>query len=238
MVAARLSLKTRLVLGGLLVVAFSVGAALLFTHLSFVLLGDLDYAGAMWASAIVPLLVAPPAYGWVAVLTYRLHQANATLDTLARHDALTGLFNRRAFVEAARARLAGGETAQLLVADIDHFKRINDSMGHAAGDLALAHAAAVLERAAPEGSIVARLGGEEFALLVPAAVDAAALVARIADALAHMPVPAATGLKRMTCSFGLAAAHSGEGLDSLMSRADTALYAAKDGGRDRMALAS
>ena len=70
------------------------------------------------------------------------------------------------------------------------------------------------------------------------AVDAAALVARIADALAHMPVPAATGLKRMTCSFGLAAAHSGEGLDSLMSRADTALYAAKDGGRDRMALAS
>ncbi|MBU0865852.1 MAG: GGDEF domain-containing protein, partial [Alphaproteobacteria bacterium] len=131
-------------------------------------------------------------------------------------DALTGLDNRRAFVEAARARLTTGEPLQLLVADIDHFKRINDSMGHAAGDLALVHAAGVLAKAAPAGSIVARIGGEEFALLVPAAA----------------------GLKRMTCSFGVAAAQPGEGLDSLLSRADAALYAAKDGGRDRMALAS
>ena len=186
----------------------------------------------------MPSLPLPAQPALKAKLTYRLHQANATLDTLARHDALTGLFNRRAFVEAARARLATREPLQLLVADIDHFKRINDSMGHAAGDLALVHAAGVLAKATPAGSIVARIGGEEFALLVPAATDPAALVARIAAELAHMPVPAAAGLKRMTCSFGVAAAQPGEGLDSLMSRADAALYAAKDGGRDRMALAS
>jgi diguanylate cyclase (GGDEF)-like protein len=228
----------RLFVGGVLVVGLSVTASMLFTHLSFVEFGDLEYRGAMWAAAIVPLLVAPTAYGWVALLSWRLHKANAALDALARRDALTGLDNRRAFVEAARARLAAGARVQLLIADIDHFKRINDSMGHAAGDLALVHAAAVLAKAAPEGSIVARIGGEEFALLVPAATDPAALVARIAAELAHMPVPAAAGLKRMTCSFGVAAAQPGEGLDSLLSRADAALYAAKDGGRDRMALAS
>ncbi|MBK6412622.1 GGDEF domain-containing protein [Sphingopyxis sp.] len=228
----------RLIVGGVLVVGVSVAASMLFTHLSFVEFGDLKYEGAMWAAAIVPLLVAPTAYGWVALLSWRLHKANAALDTLARRDALTGLHNRRAFVEAARARLAAGARVLLLIADIDHFKRINDSMGHAAGDLALVHAAGVLAKAAPAGSIVARIGGEEFALLVPAATDPAALVERIAAELAHMPVLAAPGLKRMTCSFGVAAAQSGEGLDSLLSRADAALYAAKDGGRDRMALAS
>ncbi|MBU0823795.1 MAG: GGDEF domain-containing protein [Alphaproteobacteria bacterium] len=238
MADSRKSAATRLILGGIVVVGLSVAASMLFTHLSFVSFGDLEYGGAMWAAAIVPLLVAPPAYGWIAWLSWRLHKANAALDTLARRDALTGLDNRRAFVEAARARLTTGEPLQLLVADIDHFKRINDSMGHAAGDLALVHAAGVLAKAAPAGSIVARIGGEEFALLVPAATDPAALVARIAAELAHMPVPAAAGLKRMTCSFGVAAAQPGEGLDSLLSRADAALYAAKDGGRDRMALAS
>ncbi|PKP86143.1 MAG: GGDEF domain-containing protein [Alphaproteobacteria bacterium HGW-Alphaproteobacteria-17] len=227
----------RLILGGVLVVGFSVAASMLFTHLSFVSFGDLEYGGAMWAAAIVPLLVAPTAYGWIAWLSWRLHKANAALAMLARCDALTGLANRRAFVEAARAQLAAGAPVQLLVADIDHFKRINDSMGHAAGDMALTHAAAVLARAAPDGGIVARIGGEEFALLVPAETDAAALVARIADELAHMPVPAAAGLQRMTCSFGVAVAQPGEALDSLLSRADAALYAAKDGGRDRMALA-
>lgn len=236
--ARRVKPALRLILGGLLVVGFSVTASMLFTHLSYTQFGDLNYADAMWASAIVPLLVAPPAYGWIAWLSWRLHRANAALETLARCDAMTGLANRRAFVEAARERLAAGAPVQLLVADIDHFKRINDSMGHAAGDLALTHAAAVLARAAPEGGLVARIGGEEFALLVPAETDAAALVARIADDLAHMPVPAVAGLQRMTCSFGVAVAQAGEGLDALLSRADAALYAAKDGGRDRMALAS
>ena len=236
--ACRFNPALRLILGGVLVVGFSVTASMLFTHLSYTQFGDLNYADAMWASAIVPLLVAPPAYGWIAWLSWRLHRANAALDKLARCDAMTGLANRRAFVEAARERLAAGAPVQLLVADIDHFKRINDSMGHAAGDLALTHAAAVLARAAPEAGLVARIGGEEFALLVPAETDAAALVARIADDLAHTPVPAAAGLQRMTCSFGVAVAQAGEGLDGLLSRADAALYAAKDGGRNRMALAS
>ena len=236
--ACRFNPALRLILGGVLVVGFSVTASMLFTHLSYAQFGDLNYADAMWASAIVPLLVAPPAYGWIAWLSWRLHRANAALDKLARCDAMTGLANRRAFVEAARERLAAGGPMQLLVADIDHFKRINDSMGHAAGDLALTHAAAVLARAAPEAGLVARIGGEEFALLVPAETDAAALVARIADDLAHTPVPAAAGLQRMTCSFGVAVAQAGEGLDGLLSRADAALYAAKDGGRNRMALAS
>ncbi|MFN7030142.1 MAG: GGDEF domain-containing protein [Sphingopyxis sp.] len=236
--ACRFNPALRLILGGVLVVGFSVTASMLFTHLSYTQFGDLNYADAMWASAIVPLLVAPPAYGWIAWLSWRLHRANAALDKLARCDAMTGLANRRAFVEAARERLAAGEPMQLLVADIDHFKRINDSMGHAAGDLALTHAAAVLARAAPEAGLVARIGGEEFALLVPAETDAAALVARIADDLAHTPVPAAAELQRMTCSFGVAVAQAGKGLDGLLSRADAALYAAKDGGRNRMALAS
>lgn len=234
----RRTVRLRLLLVGLVVVGGSVGSSMLFTHLSFQFGDGITYRDAMIAALVIPLLVSPTAYGWIAFLNYRLYHSNAALDRLARQDELTGLFNRRAFFDIAAARMAGEEGLQLLIADIDHFKRINDSMGHAAGDLALVHAAHVFRDClGPEGT-VARIGGEEFALLVPASVDVPALLECIADHMANMPVLAKSGMGRLTCSYGLAKVLPGEPLGEVLSRADKALYAAKDGGRDRLALAS
>lgn len=231
----------RLVLTGILVVGGSFLASTVATHLSFMINGTVSYDESMLVSGIIPLLVAPPAYCYVAWLSWKLQRANRQLDHLARRDALTGLFNRRAFAEQAQERLADGLSHMLVMADIDHFKRINDSMGHAAGDLALQHAAKLLDSMAPEGALVARLGGEEFGLLFAhSPADEAALMALV-DAmrarLEQVPFITAAGLTQMTASFGLALSRPGEPLDSLLCRADKALYEAKEGGRNRLAMA-
>lgn len=231
----------RLVVTGLLVVGGSVAASTAATHISFVLNGTVTYRDSMIVAFLIPLLVAPPAYVYVAWLSWKLHRANRALDQLARSDVLTGLLNRRAFVELAERRLSSGENHMLVMADIDHFKRINDSMGHAAGDMALQHAAKLLLGMAPENAIVARIGGEEFAILLPhaAAEDAAmlAMVEAMRERLEQVPFITAAGLTIMTASFGLARSRTDEPLDSLLCRADNALYEAKDNGRNRLAMA-
>lgn len=231
----------RLVLTGLLVVGGSVVASVTATHLSFMRNGTVSYSESMLVALLIPLLVAPPAYSYVAWLSWKLQRANHALDHLARRDVLTGLYNRRAFVEQAETLLADGHTHMLVMADIDHFKRINDSMGHAAGDLALQHAAKLLEGMAPAGAVVARLGGEEFGILLAASPDGDAQLLAMVDAmrerLEQVPFITAAGLTQMTASFGLARSRPDEPLDSLLCRADKALYEAKDGGRNRLAMA-
>lgn len=231
----------RLVLTGLLVVGGSVVASVTATHLSFMRNGTVSYSESMLVALLIPLLVAPPAYSFVAWLSWKLQRANHALDHLARRDVLTGLYNRRAFVEQAQTLLADGHRHMLVMADIDHFKRINDSMGHAAGDLALQHAAKLLEGMAPAGAVVARLGGEEFGILLAASPDGDAQLLAMVDAmrerLEQVPFITAAGLTQMTASFGLARSRPDEPLDSLLCRADKALYEAKDGGRNRLAMA-
>jgi diguanylate cyclase (GGDEF)-like protein len=151
---------------------------------------------------------------------------------------LTDLFNRRAFVERASAQLSQGVRQRLVMADIDHFKQINDTLGHATGDATLRHVAAALCTHAPEGSIVARIGGEEFALLIPAwRVDDAAIEHMVGHLRVAMEALDLPGIA-LTCSFGMAVSQDGEGLDNLLSRADKALYRAKRAGRDRLAKAA
>ncbi|QJQ32359.1 GGDEF domain-containing protein [Sphingomonas lacunae] len=231
----------RLIVTGILVVGGSVAASTAATHFSFAINGTITYRDSMLVSLIVPLLVAPPAYCYVAWLSWKLQRANLALDHLARRDVLTSLLNRRAFVEMAEARLADGLSHMLVMADIDHFKRINDSMGHAAGDLALQHTAKLLDSMAPKGSLVARLGGEEFAILLPhgAGDDAAMLVIveAIRERLEQVPFIAAGGLTRITASFGVARSRPDERLDGILCRADKALYDAKNAGRNRLAMA-
>jgi diguanylate cyclase (GGDEF)-like protein len=231
----------RLLVTGILVVGGSVAASMAATHLSFAANGTVTYGESMLVSLIIPLLVAPPAYGYVAWLSWKLQRANRALDQLAHRDVLTGLLNRRAFVEQAEQSLSKWGSHMLVMADIDHFKRINDTMGHAAGDLALQHAAKLLDSMAPDSAIVARVGGEEFAMLLPVteAQDAAvlALVEAMRERLEQVPFIAAAGLTEMTASFGLARSVQDERLDSLLCRADQALYAAKNAGRNRLAMA-
>lgn len=161
-------------------------------------------------------------------------------------DALTGLANRRAFDgrldQALAEAAAGGTPPCLLVADLDHFKRINDHFGHGFGDQVLRATAQVLRSLVPEPALAARVGGEEFAVLLPAAPldEALALAERLRTAVAAARIRRKghdEPLQRVTLSLGAAMWRSGESAGSLVDRADRALYSAKASGRDRVALA-
>jgi diguanylate cyclase (GGDEF)-like protein len=166
----------------------------------------------------------------------------SALAELARRDPLTGLANRRAFEEAlrrevARARRAGAALA-VAALDVDHFKRVNDAHGHPAGDAVLAAVAARAAAALRAGDLLARVGGEEFAALLPGAgLPAAVEVAeRIRAALAAAPVEASGQALRVTVSLGCAALAPEDADEAaLLARADARLYDAKRSGRDRVA---
>lgn len=157
------------------------------------------------------------------------------------HDALTDLLNRRAMerlIEGeSRRQRRGGGTFALLSVDIDHFKRINDHYGHGVGDEVLKRVADVMRRSCRETDHLARMGGEEFWVLMPGADPSAALVLGerlLHDVRALELGDVATGLK-VTISIGLATADAGqEPTELLLRRLDVALYAAKHKGRDRL----
>ena len=156
----------------------------------------------------------------------------------ARTDALTGLANRAGWESAAHPALehaiATGADICCVFLDVDHFKRVNDTYGHAAGDEILRMLGSALARIRPERAIAARLGGEEFVLLVPGAdIEQARAFAELARA----DLAAASHAFGVTASAGIALHEAGESLHSLMQRADAALYAAKRAGRNRAVVA-
>ena len=176
----------------------------------------------------------------VQVLAHRNDQLLARLAGEARTDGLTGLLNRRGFEEYARLELAHARrertSVALVVIDIDYFKRVNDEWGHDIGDLVLARVGRLLQAHSRDVDLVARAGGEEFVLLLPGcdAADADAALRRLREALL---APDPSGLPGVRVSAGIAAAVAPEGIGPLLERADSALYAAKQGGRDRTVIA-
>ncbi|MFM9859566.1 ABC transporter substrate-binding protein [Pseudoxanthobacter sp. M-2] len=163
------------------------------------------------------------------------------LTQLARTDELTRLPNRRHFLSVAAAQLehcrAEGAGLAVLVFDIDHFKAINDTYGHAVGDRVLVAVAAASRDAAPPDVVLARIGGEEFAAALPTAGPATPMevAERLRDAVKGVAIPVGEGdeVAGVTASFGLA--EGGEAsLDTLLSRADHAMYVAKRSGGDRI----
>ena len=175
----------------------------------------------------------------VRARTQELEQANAALALAASNDFLTGLPNRRAFVQALDAAFAANEPVALAMLDIDHFKAYNDAAGHVAGDQCLAEFGALLgARAASAAVRAARIGGEEFALLFVAA--AVPLAGDFLDAFAAslraraMPHPASRVSDCVTFSAGLAIRRREDSRpEDLIRRADAALYRAKAEGRSR-----
>ncbi|MBN8262434.1 MAG: GGDEF domain-containing protein [Xanthomonadales bacterium] len=160
---------------------------------------------------------------------------------LATHDALTELCNRRHFAELADKEIARamrhGRPLSLCILDVDLFKPINDRHGHIRGDEVLRQVAAVLRRHARNDDVAARIGGEEFALLLPecAASDAALLADRLREAVASTMFAPGGEAQRITVSIGVAAlAPDRDTRPALMAAADAALYRAKSEGRNRV----
>jgi diguanylate cyclase (GGDEF)-like protein len=162
-----------------------------------------------------------------------LSRQHAELEALAASDQLTGLGNYRAFQEQLAAAVVDRAEATVIVLDLDHFKALNDTFGHAEGDRVLQAAATALARTVGEPGFVARIGGEEFAILlrgvdVPAAT---AVAERCRAALARLTVPGPT----LACSAGVAAFpdHAAT-VPQLLQAVDGALYWAKRSGRNRV----
>jgi diguanylate cyclase (GGDEF)-like protein len=174
-------------------------------------------------------------------LSYELNQAYGRARELSRTDDLTGLANRRAFVDLGTTALDQARrydrALSLVMFDIDHFKQINDSNGHAAGDAVLRAVAGAVKQAARAADTPGRLGGEEFALLLPETGAAAAtgLAERLRRDVAALAIPFNGTVLRCTCSFGVAERDQAVlDLDALLGRADAALYLAKAQGRNRV----
>lgn len=170
----------------------------------------------------------------------RLGEQAEKMRDLSRRDELTGLRNRRAFDEQTSTLMAQaqryGRPLTLALADVDHFKKVNDRFSHAVGDTVLREVGALLRSQVREADVVARYGGEEFAIAFPETeVDVASgLADRLRGFVAdHTWGALAEGLS-VTVSVGLAGVTPGESLGDTLARADAKLYQAKEEGRDRV----
>jgi diguanylate cyclase (GGDEF)-like protein len=200
-------------------------------------LGGGGESGQRWLSTIWTVIVVA---AFIAVLRRRMDGLIGRLSAAARTDPLTALLNRRGFQEAfdlelERSRRSGRPCA-LLLADLDHFKRVNDLLGHPAGDERLEKMAQLLGVSKRRIDAAARMGGEEFALLLPETDEHGGYV--IAERLRHAVRDAfATDRVPITASFGVASfPRHGTNGDQLLVAADQALYVAKALGRDRTAI--
>jgi diguanylate cyclase (GGDEF)-like protein/PAS domain S-box-containing protein len=168
------------------------------------------------------------------------------LEKKATTDELTGVINRRYFIELATAEvkraLRFAHPLSFALIDIDHFKQINDTWGHAAGDRALMHFARVVRENIREIDILCRFGGDEFVLLLPETDSAAAcpILERLRAILADTPLEFDGVMIPVSVSVGVAicnvAENSDDSLDAILGRADKALYQAKENGRDRVSV--
>jgi diguanylate cyclase (GGDEF)-like protein len=191
-----------------------------------------------------PLLVMPLALTIaVAILSTALMHSDVKHRSEAIMDQLTGMLNRNSLadrtVELAQLSQRSGQPVGLIVADLDHFKAVNDSYGHAAGDAVLTDVAYRLRKYLRAFDLAYRIGGEEFLVLLPGAdlAGAAAMAERLREGISAETVGPAL---RVTMSFGVAASAEGSAFEyeGVCARADKALYRAKRGGRDRVCTAA
>ncbi|MBJ6360179.1 diguanylate cyclase [Paenibacillus sp. GCM10012307] len=165
-----------------------------------------------------------------------LLRVNEQLEKKATTDPLTGLRNRRYFQEQLLAYLDAFQKYRLpfslLIIDIDHFKRINDTYGHPVGDLVLTNLAQLLQSLARKEDIVARFGGEEFVAIIPAAGGETAV--GVAESFRKAVEAAVWGEYSITISIGVSTTIEGDTEETMLGRADTALYASKSSGRNRV----
>ncbi len=182
------------------------------------------------------------AIGFISLAALWLWRSQLRFRRMARHDGLTGAYNREHFFSSATRVLRRlhreGSAACLIVLDLDHFKRVNDTHGHAVGDEVLRRTVLVVRRQLGDTALLGRLGGEEFGILLPACPHerGTSVADRIRRALAATPMVIDDQVTlRVSASFGMAcSARSAHTLRQLLVEADAALYRAKDGGRNQV----
>ena len=213
-----------------------------------ILLGDLlrspdeKFSASMWVTVFSIELVLY-AVGTVFVIFMLVSERAVTAHkTAASMDPLTGMFNRRGFAEACARVIEreanAGRPVTVLIFDIDHFKSINDRFGHPAGDEILKLFAAVVINCLRISDLSGRIGGEEFAALLPCSLEEGVIAAeRVREAFADSGIAVEEGPVDTTVSIGVAGGPAGTELEVLLAAADTALYQAKRGGRNRVAAA-
>ena len=221
---------------GVLITAASIAMSVVPTWIWLQLDPVIDHASIYLSCILLPAIIAPTCSALVLRARMRAERLAAENHRLANIDDLTDLPNRRAFFAGASVLQmeadGGAGVFFCAIADVDNFKRINDSLGHEAGDRVLISVAGVLRALEPPGGMVARLGGEEFAL---AGIFADMGEARAAfEALVRAVASAEHGISRpVTVSLGFTGAGARESLSTLLSRADEALYRAKLSGKNR-----
>jgi len=180
---------------------------------------------------------------YIAGLRLNLKEKNRQLGELAARDPLTQLPNRRSLMdqlsqEVARVERRSADENALCVSmlDVDHFKRINDTWGHDAGDAILCRISNELRKIMRQGDFLGRFGGEEFVVILPeSTLDAAQRTAqRIQDCVANLSFAELPDGERVTVSQGLAVYRPGERIEATLKRADEALYIAKENGRNQI----
>ena len=192
-----------------------------------------------WATLTATLAVMGPLVGYMSHVRRRLSESLRTIKDMAERDALTGAFNRHHMGEMLDREVSrcerGAPAFVLLIADIDHFKHINDSFGHLVGDLVLKRVAHAMREALRKGDYMARYGGEEFVLLIAANDLAESAVAseRLRVQVERLRIPE-LGRHNITISIGGTVYRSGDTQSTLLGRADAALYRAKHSGRNRV----
>lgn len=235
----RLVLESGLARSTVLVTLLVSVIAVALSHVVISMLGQGDRWIATGSTLFCTLLVTPPLCYAALRLVFSLEQARRQLDILATRDELTGLHNRRHFMNVVEAEWDRarryGNTAALLLIDVDHFKLVNDTHGHLCGDELLRRIAAAAAEMLRQPDVLARFGGEEFVVFLPhtdilGAIDVAE---RIRERVKALSVEWAGCQVTTSVSIGVAPLRlEMPSLDWLLHEADTALYAAKGDGRN------
>ena len=222
----------------IMLTVFTVCVSLFVTIVVFVIDGPLDIRGIFIAIVVPPIVV--PVTGFSFIKTaFQLAESESKLEKLAVTDELTGIFNRRYFLDVAEREIARalrfGKPFAAILLDIDGFKKINDSHGHAAGDSVLVTVASVCQRHCRKIDTFARYGGDEFYFLLPECTreEALTFAERIRTAVEQIKVGYKGNTIPVTASLGVQSfAGAEDSLERLLIRTDNAMYAAKQSGKN------